>query len=179
MPKTRRLLAVVVLFCLASSAAFAHTHHGTSTSRPYYGGGHHTKSHGGHYVGETNSHHTGGHYANSKTKLMADSQQGCLKDIAALQTDSHELAKKNSLQSEIMLLGDLYDVNHSLDTFADHLNVESERDAARYKKWSDDLVQAFGQSYSDIEKLYGHLIEVAGFVDQQLDINAIAANHAH
>ena len=33
-------------------------------SRPYYGGGHHSTSHGGDYPGSTNSHHKGGHYQN-------------------------------------------------------------------------------------------------------------------
>lgn len=32
--------------------------------RPYYGGGNHSKSHGGYYPGSTNSHHKGGHYVN-------------------------------------------------------------------------------------------------------------------
>ena len=36
----------------------------TSASRPYYGGGRHTTSHGGSYPGETNSHHRNGHYQN-------------------------------------------------------------------------------------------------------------------
>jgi uncharacterized membrane protein len=39
----------------------------TYATRPYYGGGHHTASHGGHYPGETNVHHKGGHYSNPKT----------------------------------------------------------------------------------------------------------------
>jgi hypothetical protein len=38
-----------------------------STARPYYGGGHHTTSHGGHYVGGVGSSHQGGHYVNSHT----------------------------------------------------------------------------------------------------------------
>jgi hypothetical protein len=36
----------------------------SSASRPYYGGGKHTTSHGGRYPGETNSHHKNGHYNN-------------------------------------------------------------------------------------------------------------------
>ena len=39
----------------------------TYASRPYYGGSHHTNSHGGRYVGETNVHHKGGHYVNPRT----------------------------------------------------------------------------------------------------------------
>jgi hypothetical protein len=38
-----------------------------SASRPYYGGGHHTASHGGSYSGETNAHHNHGHYRNWKS----------------------------------------------------------------------------------------------------------------
>jgi len=34
------------------------------TSRPYYGGGRHTTSHGGQYPGATNAHHKNGHYQN-------------------------------------------------------------------------------------------------------------------
>jgi hypothetical protein len=34
---------------------------------PYYGGGHHTSSHGGHYSGASGSSHRGGHYKNAKT----------------------------------------------------------------------------------------------------------------
>ena len=47
------------------------THHSTSrrasTTRPYYGGGHHTKPHGGKYRGSTNAHHKNGHYQNWRT----------------------------------------------------------------------------------------------------------------
>ena len=38
-----------------------------SSSRPYYGGGKHTASHGGHFQGETNANHKGGHYKNPKS----------------------------------------------------------------------------------------------------------------
>jgi hypothetical protein len=66
---------------LALSAAFATTHraysprptsahHNTarpsSTSRPNYGGGHHTTSHGGNYSGEINAYHRNGHYRNGR-----------------------------------------------------------------------------------------------------------------
>lgn len=37
------------------------------TRHPYYGGGHHTKSHEGYYAGSTNAHHKGWQYRNSKT----------------------------------------------------------------------------------------------------------------
>ena len=36
----------------------------SSASRPYYGGGRHTTSHGGQYPGATNAHHRNGHYQN-------------------------------------------------------------------------------------------------------------------
>lgn len=38
-----------------------------SGSRPYYGGGHHTTSHGGHYQSGSGSSHKGGKYKNTKT----------------------------------------------------------------------------------------------------------------
>jgi len=72
---------VIALICstLTSPGAFAATHrtysprpssahHSTarssSVSRPNYGGGHHTTSHGGSYPGETNANHKNGHYRN-------------------------------------------------------------------------------------------------------------------
>jgi hypothetical protein len=71
----------IAFFCslLSLPAAFAATHetgidrvytayhrtaHSSSASRPLYGGGHHTKSHGGSYPGETNANHKNGHYSN-------------------------------------------------------------------------------------------------------------------
>jgi len=57
----------------ATHSSVTRSHHSTgsghtrdsSSARPYYGGGHHTVSHGGHYQGETNSTtHKGGHYTN-------------------------------------------------------------------------------------------------------------------
>jgi hypothetical protein len=44
----------------------SHSSRNRSSTRSYYGGGHHTKSHGGHYSGETNAHHKGGHYKNAQ-----------------------------------------------------------------------------------------------------------------
>jgi hypothetical protein len=35
---------------------------------PYYGGGHHTTSHGGTYRGGSGSSHRGGHYSNPRTR---------------------------------------------------------------------------------------------------------------
>jgi hypothetical protein len=63
--KLRQAIATVAMFLFICLPAYArHTHSG---SRPYYGGGHHTTSHGGHYPGETNSHHKGGHYQNPRS----------------------------------------------------------------------------------------------------------------
>jgi hypothetical protein len=39
----------------------------SSASRPYYGGGKHTTSHGGQFSGATNFHHRSGHYENWRT----------------------------------------------------------------------------------------------------------------
>lgn len=38
-----------------------------SVGRPYYGGGRHTKSHGGAYPGSVGPSHVGGHYVNPKS----------------------------------------------------------------------------------------------------------------
>jgi hypothetical protein len=40
---------------------------GHSYGRAYYGGGHHTYSHGGYYGGGVGSSHRGGHYINPRT----------------------------------------------------------------------------------------------------------------
>ena len=54
---------IAFLFCgLMTSISLAQTRH------PYYGGGHHTKSHAGYYSGSTNSHHREGHYKNYRTE---------------------------------------------------------------------------------------------------------------
>ncbi len=55
-------LALFLFFGFMTSISFGQTRH------PYYGGGHHTKSHGGYYTGSTNSHHRGGHYSNYRTE---------------------------------------------------------------------------------------------------------------
>jgi hypothetical protein len=59
---TQIVLIVALLFF--TMPAFGQRH---SSSRPNYGGGKHTTSHGGHYQAEQNSHHKGGHYKNPKT----------------------------------------------------------------------------------------------------------------
>ena len=76
----KRFAAILTLLCIMVSLCAAHaanpkyrtgTHARTystarrsSASRPYYGGGKHTASHGGQYPGATNSHHRNGHYNN-------------------------------------------------------------------------------------------------------------------
>jgi hypothetical protein len=56
----RTLSIILVSIGLCFSTAHA--------KRPYYGGGHHTSSHGGHYAGSTGgSSHKGGHYKNFRT----------------------------------------------------------------------------------------------------------------
>jgi hypothetical protein len=63
--KHARMLALFVVALLLVGPVYAQ--HRSSSSRPYYGEGKHTTSHGGHYQGEKNSHHKGGHYKNPKT----------------------------------------------------------------------------------------------------------------
>jgi hypothetical protein len=75
----RRLGVLSLTLCLLVPVAFsrtgshsyharashsARTSHGTSSSCPYYGGGHHTESHGGSY-GVSGSSHNGGHYTSA------------------------------------------------------------------------------------------------------------------
>ena len=50
-----------------SGNAFAGGRGGNSSPRPYYGGGNHTTSHGGTFVGGVGSSHLGGVYVNSNT----------------------------------------------------------------------------------------------------------------
>jgi hypothetical protein len=61
-----RFLAVLVLSFILMAPAFGQRH-SSKGSRPYYGGGRHSKSHGGTYPRSTNSHHKGGHYRNPRT----------------------------------------------------------------------------------------------------------------
>jgi hypothetical protein len=61
-------LVRIAVFALCSLVAFGSVEaQHQSASRPNYGGGKHTKSHGGHYQGQQNAHHRGGHYKNPKT----------------------------------------------------------------------------------------------------------------
>jgi hypothetical protein len=74
-----RVLAVLFAFFLFAAPAYAQkghgSHHSSSSrssgvraSRPHYGGGSHTESHGGRYVGGSGvSSHKGGHYKNERT----------------------------------------------------------------------------------------------------------------
>lgn len=66
--KFLKSLTVLILCLTLITPTFAQRHSRHSNgSGPYYGGGHHTKSHGGTYSGSTNSHHKGGHYRNPRT----------------------------------------------------------------------------------------------------------------
>jgi hypothetical protein len=59
-------LVVGVILAFATSASFARG--GGHGGRVSYGGGHHTVSHGGTYVGSSGgSSHRGGHYSNPAT----------------------------------------------------------------------------------------------------------------
>ena len=51
---------ILLIFCIFTCSILL-------GQRPYYGGGHHTHSHGGHYAGGRGSSHKGGHYVNRKT----------------------------------------------------------------------------------------------------------------
>lgn len=57
------VLVAILTLGIGAEAASARPH----SFRPYYGGGHHTRSHGGHYAGGRGSSHRGGHYRNPRT----------------------------------------------------------------------------------------------------------------
>lgn len=51
----------ILFFAFIATITFGQKRH------PYYGGGHHTTSHGGYYSGGHGSSHRGGHYVNRRT----------------------------------------------------------------------------------------------------------------
>jgi hypothetical protein len=57
------ILSIAAIFTCSVSFGRA-SHH---ASGPYYGGGHHTTSHGGHYFGGHGLSHRGGYYVNPRT----------------------------------------------------------------------------------------------------------------
>jgi hypothetical protein len=59
--------AVLIGLALVLSLAGSADARGHSSGRAYYGGGHHTVSHGGTYRGGSGSSHRGGHYSNPRT----------------------------------------------------------------------------------------------------------------
>lgn len=66
----RKLLVAFVLASALAIPAFAQhrSSHSSSSTRIIYGGGKHTTSHGGAYLGgSSGSSHKGGHYKNSAT----------------------------------------------------------------------------------------------------------------
>ncbi len=61
----RMMFLIVFAASIFTSAVDAR---GYRAPRPYYGGGHHTTSHGGNYMGAYGgSSHKGGHYSNAMT----------------------------------------------------------------------------------------------------------------
>lgn len=75
-PSAKFFVLLCVMACLTPAHAHSPKHRTSghtrsyrasrrsSASRPYYGGGKHGASHGGQYLGSTNSHHRDGHYRN-------------------------------------------------------------------------------------------------------------------
>jgi hypothetical protein len=62
-----RKIAILAAF-LAALGSAADARGSRGASHPYYGGGHHTVIHGGHYSGSrSGSSHRGGHYVNPRT----------------------------------------------------------------------------------------------------------------
>jgi len=61
-------ITAAVLAGLTLVAAPASASRRSYSARPYYGGGHHTSSHGGSYSGSfSGSSHRGGHYRNTRS----------------------------------------------------------------------------------------------------------------
>ena len=61
------LAFLFVPFSETFAKGLGRSHVSSHSSRPYYGGGHHTTSHGGHYSSGKGSSHKGGHYKNART----------------------------------------------------------------------------------------------------------------
>jgi hypothetical protein len=57
----------IALVALTTFSSSAEGHSSSRGSRPYYGGGHHTQSHGGTYRNGHGSSHRGGHYKNPRS----------------------------------------------------------------------------------------------------------------
>jgi uncharacterized membrane protein YgcG len=57
----------ILVMAMLCSTAFAQARGGHGGGRVSYGGGHHTSSHGGTYMGGAGSSHRGGHYQNFST----------------------------------------------------------------------------------------------------------------
>jgi hypothetical protein len=63
----RFILGVLTICAGLSMSPIAEARGSHGGSRPYYGGGHHTTSHGGSYRGGYGSSHRGGTYSNPKS----------------------------------------------------------------------------------------------------------------
>lgn len=61
------LLVLMLGLATAVGPALAKGSSTKTSSRMFYGGGHHTTSHGGKYIGGHGASHKGGKYANPKT----------------------------------------------------------------------------------------------------------------
>lgn len=62
-----RTVAILLMLLLLPCGFIDAKGKSSHSSRPYYGGGHHTTSHGGRYSGGTGPSHKGGHYKNPGT----------------------------------------------------------------------------------------------------------------
>lgn len=61
-------IVALVVTALAVFATQAQARGHSGGSRPSYGGGKHTTSHGGHYQGGSGQSHRGGHYKNTGSR---------------------------------------------------------------------------------------------------------------
>lgn len=68
--KTNQWIAAIAVMVLSSVALQAEAKGHSGGSRPSYGGGKHTSSHGGHYQGGSGKSHRDGHYKNDKTSYL-------------------------------------------------------------------------------------------------------------
>lgn len=57
----------IIIAAFIAAISFSTSSFAKNSSRPHYGGGSHTVSHGGHYAGGSGKSHKGGSYKNSKT----------------------------------------------------------------------------------------------------------------
>ena len=63
----KSFVILAMTICMAFASSLAEAKGGSGGSRPNYGGGKHSSSHGGNYQGGKGSSHKGGEYKNNRS----------------------------------------------------------------------------------------------------------------